>query len=163
MIQDMERGEGRFGKKVQLCEPTNTRCPPQSYAGSIQPLYPPLSLLHYLKNSGPTKKEQQKGKKKKGHNYGATCILIGLGVEIDATVVEEGVLVAVLGCVVFVVVVGGVVVVKSERGHDDDDDNDNDEDDDDDDGKVKVLLLLSNGGVEEVDEEDDIGRVNVKG
>jgi hypothetical protein len=93
--------------------------------------------------------------KKKMHSYGATCILIGPDVKMDAT--TEGVVVLVLLVVLGGVGGGVVVVVKSERGRGDDGD--------DVDEKVVKALSFSNGGMEEVDEEDDIanGSFNVKG
>ena len=92
------------------------------------------------------------------HNYGATCILIGLGVKIDATTEGVGEVVILEGEVVFDV--GGVV--KSELEVQDEDD-DNDEVDDEEEKGLKALSL-SNGGTEEVEENDIVvGGVNVKG
>lgn len=92
------------------------------------------------------------------HNYGATCILIGLGVKIDATTEGVGEVVILEGEVVFDV--GGVV--KSElEGQDEDDDNDEVDDEEE---KGLKALSLSNGGTEEVEENDIVvGGVNVKG
>ena len=144
MIQEREADSGKvhyanLNQHVQfsaLC--SCLASPPSLISFSLLTLVPSILPPPSPKLRGPTK---AKNKIKKWRNYGATCILIGLDVEIDATV----------GVVLGVALLDMGGVFKSERGQDDKDDNE----------RVEVL---SNGGVKEVDDEGDIAvGVNVTG